>query len=78
MSSKLFHAKEKGHFIQPSNVMAMMSGSANVFYIHPRYRINYVDGTFEEARIHDMSASDRADYFKMVGKIQEASRTANR
>lgn len=68
MKKSLFKDGEQGTLVCPSNIQRMITGATSVFYVRPRFRANYEDGSHEEYIIEDMPLD--ADYFGMINKIQ--------
>lgn len=70
--SKLFAKGETITLTVFPNINAMISGVAVIHHKHPKYLIEYVDHTAEEAICDNMKEDD--SMYKMVQTIQDASR----
>tara|TARA_R110000868_G_scaffold130260_6_gene339882 strand:- start:947 stop:1156 length:210 start_codon:yes stop_codon:yes gene_type:complete len=63
----LFKDDEQGTLLVLPTVKAMMCGVSMIFFIHPRYRLRYVDGSTEEAVCEP---ADRNDEFSIISAVQ--------
>ena len=69
----IFTDGEPVTLLVPPKLHGMMTGVAQVTISHPRYRLTYTDGTWEEATV-DIPQEDRHDIFKLTSAIQTAAR----
>jgi hypothetical protein len=75
----LFKPGEQGTLVVLPYLLAVATGVQQVFIIHPRYRLTYVDGTTEEAVLPDSVGRGLTEnFFQLVGAVQEAARICGR
>lgn len=71
--SKLFVPGEPITLTVFPNIQAMISGVSCIHHSHPRYMLEYIDKTAEEATVLNLNP-DEENLFTMVSAIQDAAR----